>query len=91
MGHNGRRSALTTALTRVMTALNAHHRVCGLGEQVDDLTLALITPLGPDYDNVLTHNLALCSHATQHHRKITGAERAIVLCEIFCEKKKKPV
>jgi len=37
-----------------------------LGEQVNDLALALITPLGPDYDNVFTHVLALCSDATSH-------------------------
>jgi hypothetical protein len=51
--------------------------VRGLGEQVDHLALALITPLGPDYDNVLTHNLALSSHAARHYRfmnLMTGAK-----------------
>ncbi len=34
----------------VVAALEAHHRVAVLGEQIDDLALPLIAPLGADYD-----------------------------------------
>ena len=35
----------------VVAALEAHDRAGALGEQVGDLALALVAPLGADYDN----------------------------------------
>ncbi len=37
-------------VARVVAALEAHHRVAVLGEQIDDLALPLIAPLGTHYD-----------------------------------------
>ena len=39
----------------VVAALEAHHRGCALREQVDDLALAFVAPLGADDDEVLGH------------------------------------
>ena len=40
----------------VVAALETHDRFRAIGEQVDDLSLALITPLGANDDDVLTHD-----------------------------------
>jgi hypothetical protein len=34
----------------IVAALEAHDRIGALGKQVGDLTLALVAPLGTDYD-----------------------------------------
>jgi hypothetical protein len=39
----------------VVPALEAHHGIRPLGEQVDDLALALVTPLGADHDYASAH------------------------------------
>ena len=39
----------------VVAALKAHHRGDVLGEQIDDLAFAFVTPLGADHDHVATH------------------------------------
>ena len=39
----------------VVAALKAHHGLCLIGEQIDDLALALIAPLQADHDQILTH------------------------------------
>ena len=39
----------------VMAALITHHRRDLIGQQVNDLALTLIAPLGPQDDNILTH------------------------------------
>ena len=36
----------------IVAALEAHHDVGLLGEPVDDLALALVTPLGPDHHHI---------------------------------------
>ena len=36
--------------------LKAHHCVGLLRQQVNDLALALITPLGAEYDDIATHD-----------------------------------
>ena len=42
-------------MTGVVTPLEAHHTLRRLGEPVNDLTLAFVTPLGADYHNILAH------------------------------------
>ena len=44
----------------VVAALEAHDRVRALGEQVDDLALALVAPLGADYDDSWHDRWRLC-------------------------------
>ena len=39
----------------VVAALKAHDRRDVLGEQIDDLAFAFVTPLGADHDYVATH------------------------------------
>ncbi len=39
----------------IVAALETHHRAGTVGQQVDDLALAFIPPLGPDYDDALAH------------------------------------
>jgi hypothetical protein len=41
----------------VVAALEAHHAVGVFGQPVDDLALALVTPLRADNDDVLAHAL----------------------------------
>ena len=48
----------------VVTALITHDCSGLLGEQVDDLALALITPLGAQDDDILTHKLVLFAQAS---------------------------
>src|SRR5690606_28341185 len=43
----------------VVAALETHHATGALGEQVDDLALAFITPLGADHDDILGHGNSL--------------------------------
>ncbi len=52
---NGLLAADDQGVAGVVPALEAHDAVRPLGEQVDDLALALVTPLGPDDDYVLSH------------------------------------
>ncbi len=40
----------------VVTALEAHDTLGMIGEPVDDLALALVAPLGADYDYILRHS-----------------------------------
>ena len=47
----------------VVTALEAHHRGDALGQQVDDLALAFVAPLGADDDEVATHDSRMRSAA----------------------------
>lgn len=47
-------------VARVMTALKTDHAFGAFGENVDQLALALVSPLGADHDNVLSHVL-FCS------------------------------
>ncbi len=39
----------------VVAALEAHHGLRLIGEQIDDLALALVAPLQADYDQIFTH------------------------------------
>jgi hypothetical protein len=39
----------------IVTTLESHHRGGTVGEEVDNLTFTLVTPLGADDDNILTH------------------------------------
>jgi hypothetical protein len=39
----------------IMSSLKAHHSGSAFSEQVNHLAFALITPLGTDYNYVLTH------------------------------------
>src|SRR5690606_13776592 len=54
----------------VVAALVAHHRGGLIGQQVDDLALALITPLGTQDDDVLAHNT--CPLRTLGSRRAGG-------------------
>ena len=44
----------------VVAALEAHDRARALGEQVGDLALALVAPLGADYDDARHNDKGLC-------------------------------
>jgi hypothetical protein len=44
-------------VSRIVTALEAHHRDDPIGQQIDYLAFALVTPLHPDYYDVLAHAL----------------------------------
>ncbi len=58
-GGNQRQDGLLAAdhqgVAGVVAALEARHRGDALGEQVDDLALALVAPLGADDDDELAH------------------------------------
>ena len=41
----------------IVATLKAHHGLGAVGQQIDDLALAFITPLGTDYDYILCHFL----------------------------------
>jgi hypothetical protein len=47
-------------MTRVVTALKAGHARHFVGQQIDDLALALVAPLGADDDYVLVHRKSGC-------------------------------
>ena len=40
----------------VVSALKTHHRMRAIGEQIDNFSLALVTPLGADDDDILGHD-----------------------------------
>lgn len=42
-------------MTGVVAALKTHHRGSLLGQQVNDLSLALVSPLGSENNDILTH------------------------------------
>jgi hypothetical protein len=42
-------------MARIVAALETHHTGGVVGQPVDDLTLALIAPLGTDDNDVLCH------------------------------------
>ncbi len=42
-------------MTGVVAALEAHYRGRPVGQQVDDLALSLVSPLGSYDDNALAH------------------------------------
>jgi hypothetical protein len=46
-------------VTGVVAALEAHHALGVVGQPIDDLALAFVTPLGADDDDVLCHFLTL--------------------------------
>ena len=48
-------------MTRVMATLKTHHGGCGFSQQVNDFTLAFVTPLGAQHYDILTHYDALVS------------------------------
>ena len=52
---NGFLSADDQRMTGVVAALEAHHRVRLVGEQIDDLALAFVAPLQADHDQIFTH------------------------------------
>jgi hypothetical protein len=39
----------------IVPTLEADHSLCVVGQPVHDLTLTLVTPLGTDDDNILSH------------------------------------
>lgn len=43
------------SMTRIVTALIAHHIFSPFSQQVDNFALAFVTPLSAKYDDVLTH------------------------------------
>ena len=52
---NGLLAADHQGMSGVVAALEAHHGLHLVGQQVDDLALALVAPLQTDYDEILTH------------------------------------
>jgi hypothetical protein len=46
-------------MTGVMPALKPYHGRSPIGQQIYDLALAFIPPLGPDYDDILAHDFSL--------------------------------
>lgn len=60
-------------VTRVVATLVAHDGGSMFGQQIDDLAFALITPLGAQDDDILTHYI--CPHSRKLGcRPIAGAE-----------------
>src|SRR5690606_24221801 len=55
----------------VVSALEADHALGGLGQPVDDLALAFVTPLGADHHDVLAHfiNRLRCAGDATHRSK----------------------
>ncbi len=43
----------------IVAALETHHRRRPVGQQVDDLALTFVTPLGADHYDIFTHNCTL--------------------------------
>ncbi len=43
-------------MTGIVTALKTDNRLCAIGEQVDDLSLSFVAPVGTDNDYVLAHS-----------------------------------
>ena len=60
----------------IVSALEAHHAICMVGEPVDDLALALVTPLGADHYHVLCH-------ARSKKREFRIAAHGAQLCANF--------
>jgi hypothetical protein len=73
-------------VTGIVPALETDHGMDLLGEQVDHLALALVTPLGPDNDNVLTHIRALYSDASRPIADHAVGAGTILLRECLSEK-----
>jgi hypothetical protein len=48
-------------VTRIVTALKAHHAAGALCQPIDQLALAFVTPLGTDNDYVTTY-FVHCTH-----------------------------
>ena len=46
---------LITGVTGIVTAVEANDAVDALGEPVDNLALAFVTPLGTDYHDIFRH------------------------------------
>ncbi len=67
----------------VVAALEADDRVRVLGEQVDDLALALVAPLGADYDHAWHNDGGLCL--------VLGADRAPLLAAVGAEERQRVV
>ena len=52
----------------IVTALKAHHAGHLFGQQIDDLALAFVTPLGADDDYIFSHPVRpLSAHESQQH------------------------
>jgi hypothetical protein len=64
-------------VARVVAALEPNHAMGVLGQPVDDLALALVTPLGADNDDVFAHGRLLpmidISWASGHAARPTSA------------------
>ncbi|BBV06966.1 hypothetical protein BML2537_04600 [Providencia stuartii] len=52
---NGFFTVYNKSMASIMAALIANYIFSTLCQQVDDLALSFVTPLGAQYDNVLTH------------------------------------
>jgi hypothetical protein len=52
---HGFRAVDDERVSRVVTALEAHHRGDPVSEQVDYLALSLVAPLGADHDDIPGH------------------------------------
>jgi hypothetical protein len=45
-------------MASVMAALKAHYGAGAVSQQIDDLALTLIAPLGADHDDILAHSVS---------------------------------
>ena len=54
----------------VMTALKAHHGRGTVGQEINNLALAFVTPLGADHYHIFTHGTSTLSVKT--HRRGPG-------------------
>ena len=73
----------------IVSTLETRHGRGAVGQQIDNLTLALVTPLGADYDNILTHELSVWLVAASCHARETARPRQLSLlrgryCESDC-------
>src|SRR5690606_15294177 len=66
-------------MPRVVATLVTHYRSRLVGQQIDDLALALITPLGAQDHDILTHNplSSLAKHAGHNNRLNIGTSPAL--------------
>ena len=58
-------------MARIVPPLETYHGIGRFGQQVDHLALALVTPLGPQYDYVLAHSV---SSLVAARRRSAGVE-----------------
>ncbi len=55
----------------IVTALEAHHRRHLIGQQVNNLTLAFITPLGAQHYNIFTHDSLSGSPLSENRQPVS--------------------